>query len=165
MRILLIFILSFFLFSALGQTKSDTINILELKAREYLKQTYSNQDFDFAVSKWHEFIFSDAKEIYKKKGFIFSNRQELLKKIKEDYKIFYSSNIDFALINFTDEGISDESKKPTVYFKYSYCEKVNGKDSVGSSYLYFVFDDKTSEWKIWDFRISDVLGDPTRWLK
>lgn len=165
MRILFTFTLLVFLFSASGQSKSDTLNILELKATEYLKQTYTNQDFDFAAPKWHEFIFLDATEIYKKKGFIFSNQQELLRRLKEDYKKFYTSNSHFTLINFTDKVISDESKKPTVYFKYSYREEVNGKDSVGSSYIYFVFDDKTSEWKIWDFRISEVLGDPTRWLK
>ena len=64
-----------------------------------------------------------------------------------------------------DENISDESKAPTVRFKYSYTEKVKGQLSKGSSYLYFIFDKQRSEWEICDFRIAAILGEPSRWLK
>ena len=165
MRIVVIFLLSFCLSTASGQVKIDTLNFLEAKARAYLSQMYSRGNFDSAYKNWHDFIFPEAQEIYKKKGIILPDKIATLNKVRDDYNIFYTTNKNFELIKFIDENISDESKVPTVRFQYSYKEQINDQDFTNSSYLYFIFDIKSSIWQIWDFRIAPILGDPKRWLK
>jgi hypothetical protein len=165
MRLLLIFSFSFLIATASGQNITDSLNTLEIKAKEYLIQAYANQNFDSAVKTWHSFVFSEVKEMYKKRGVNLLNQAELINQLKQDYHSFYATNKDFIFISFLDKGMSDESKIPAAYFKYSYQEKVNGKLYSGSSYLYFLFDTEGSVWKILDFRVSALLGDENRWLK
>ena len=164
MRFLLAFTLLFNLNFASAQSQKDLIT-LEAKAREYLTQTYNKQNLDSAIKLWHDFVFLEIKDIYLKKGLNILDESSLHKKLKEDYQLFFKSNKHFMLIDFTDKTISDESKNPTVYFKYSYKESVNDKESINYSYIYFILDNKDSNWKIWDFRISEVLGYPKLWLK
>jgi hypothetical protein len=165
MRIVLIFFLLTTLTNSFGQTKQDTLKVFEAKAKAYLEQTYYEQIFDSAIIKWNGVIFLDIQDIYYKKDSLLSDKIVVLNKLRNDYQTFYASHKDFTLLHFDDKTISDESENPAVYFKYTFKEKVKGKDYTGSSYLYFIFDKELSEWKIWDFRISEVLGDPERWFK
>ncbi|MEO5943600.1 MAG: hypothetical protein ABIP30_07770 [Ferruginibacter sp.] len=165
MRTVITFLLLIIFFNSVSQTKQDTLKIFEVRAKEYLKQTYAEQNFDSAVIKWNKVVFLDIQEIYHKKDDSLLSLIAMPIRLKQDYQIFYNSRKNFIISNFDDENISDESENPTIYFKYSYKEKIKGQDSTGTSYLYFIFDKELSEWTIWDFRISEILGDPNRWLK
>lgn len=165
MRIVLFLFLLTVLTKSFGQTKQDTLQVFEFKARIYLEQTYYKQNFDSAAAQWNGVILLDVQDIYYKKEKVLSDKTVVFSKLRKDYQIFYALHKDFSLLQFDDKTISDESENPTVYFKYTFKEKSGGKDYTGSSYLYFIFDRELSEWKIWDFRVSEVLGDPTRWLK
>lgn len=165
MRIVLTFFLLTILTNSFSQTKQDTLRVFESKAKTYLEETYHKQNFDSAVTKWNGVILLDIQDIYYQKDKVLSDKILVLDKLREDYIFFYSSHKSFSLLHFDEKTVSDESENPTIYFKYTFNEKINGKDYLGSSYLYFIFDKELSEWKIWDFRVSEVLGDPNRWLK
>ena len=165
MRIVVIIFFIAILTNSFGQTKQDTLKIFESKAKAYLEQTYSHQNIDSAVEKWNKVIYLDLQDIYYKKDDSLSNKLILLDRLKQDYRIFYATHKGFTLLHFDYKNISDESENPTIYFKYSYKEKVKNQDSIGSSYLYFIFDKELLKWGIWDFRISEVLGVPKRWMK
>ncbi len=165
MRILTTFIFLTVFSSAVGQTNQDTLKSLEIKAREYLERMYVKQNFDSSIASWHDSIFLEIKEIYKKKGIGISGKTALLKRVKSDFSTFYNSNKNFTFLKFVDKDISDESRVPTVRFKYLYSEKVNGRQIDGTAYLYFILENGQTVWQIWDFRIYTILGDPRRWLE
>jgi len=165
MRIVVIILLLTKLTNSFGQTKQDTLKVFEVKAKTYLEQTYKKENFDSAAIQWNRVIFLDIQDIYFQKDKVLSDKIVVLNKLRNDYQTFYTLHKDFSLLHFDDQNISDESENPTIYFQYTFKEKLNGNDSTGSSYIYFIFDKDLSQWTIWDFRISEVLGDPKRWLK
>ena len=165
MRFVVTILLITTLTNSFGQTKQDTLKVFAAKAKAYLEQTYAKENFDSAAVKWNGVIFLDIQDIYFQKEKILSDKIVVLNKLRNDYQIFYTSHKDFSLLHFDDEKISEESENPTIYFQYTFTEKVKGADYTGSSYIYFIFDKELSKWTIWDFRISEVLGDPKRWLK
>ena len=148
-----------------SQSKEDSLNAFEIKASKYLLQTYANKDFDSSIKSWHSFVVQDVEHLYKEKGSVFSHQSDLLERIKKDYQLFYATHKSFSIISFVSSDISDEGKGPIFYFQYKYQEKVNEKICERLSCLYFIYDKALSDWKIWDFRVSEVLGDPKRWLK
>ncbi len=165
MRIVITIFLLTILTNSFGQTKQDTLKVFEGNAKAYLEETYHKQNFDSAIIKWNRVIFLDIQDIYYQKGKTLTDKIVVRNKLRRDYQIFYTSHKDFSILHFDDKTISDESENPTIYFKYTFKEIVDGKDYTGSSYLYFIFDKELSEWTIWDFRISEVLDVPERWLK
>lgn len=165
MRIVAVLFLLVIATKSFGQTRQDTLKVFEGKAKTYLEWAYSRQSFDSAFTKWNGVIFLDIQDIYYKKDKALSDKIIVLNKLRKDYEIFYAFHKNFSVMKFDDENISDESENPTIYFKYTFKETVKGKDNISSSYLYFIFDKELSEWTIWDYRISEVLGEPKRWLK
>jgi hypothetical protein len=165
MKILIISILLALCTCSIGQTNQSKLKLLEIKAKNYLTEMYGQQNFDVSYKKWHKSVLTDIAEIYKKNSKTFADNLSLINQVKSDYHTFFTTNKKFTLLKFDYENIDKEGGKTIAYFKYSFNEEVNGQDTNSSSYIYFVCDNTQDDWKIFDFRVTAILGDSTRWMK
>jgi len=148
-----------------GQSKQETLNMLEKRALLYLNQMYSEQKFDIAYKNWDDSVFRDIEEIYKEKKDTISDRLSLVKRIKSDYQKFYNTNKNFTKIKFISKDIFNENNYKIAAFQYTYNEEIYGKFQNSERFIYFIWDKMKSKWKILDYRITEVLiNEPNKWL-
>ena len=165
MRILIAFFLLTFFEGVVGQTTPETLIKLENRANVYLIQMYVEKNFNEAYKKWSDVNLNEVKEIYKNRNKLITDRITLIETIRSDYKKFYLNYKNFVFIEFVDKKLDKEGSNTIAYFEYSFKEDFGGKSRTDTSFLYFVFDNHQSEWEIIDFRVPEIIGDSTIWMK
>ena len=147
-----------FFIQSYGQKSIDTVEVLKVKAKEYLNTMYSDENINEAIVKLDPVLIKELRGCYKSLDSLEYNDSMLVVQIKKDMNAFYKHTSNYKLINFTKSDLSSEGNRVFCFFKYTFSEYYDEENKIGKSILVVTSEDKGKTWHILDYRLKTICN-------
>ena len=142
--------------TSFSQTKNDTINTLEIQAKNYLTEMYVNRNFDVASKFLDSRVFTEMEDFYVKRNQGQLKDSVLYYRIKFDISKYYKILTQFRFDKFLQANIEREDNFTFGYIFFEYTEFLKSSSETIKSMLVFISEDKGKNWLLQDWKIKDI---------
>lgn len=156
LRAPILFIALLFCQASYGQTKNDTINTLEIQAKNYLTEMYVNRNFDVASKFLDSRVFAEMEDFYVKRNQGQLKDSLLYQRIKFDISKYYKNLTQFRFDKFLQANIEREDNFTFGYISFEYTEFFGNKSDTIKTMLVFISEDNGKKWVLQDWKIKDI---------